>query len=167
MPAAEPVDLRHPEQHELALRIGLAWIALRRGAAMSRLRDHLFGTGADAIEQGQMDTLDVLAHHDGGRMSDVAEALRVDPSTATRAVQRLVNAGLATRQPCDDDGRVVQVALTEAGARRHAEVAERRAQLMAHVLGQFTPDERRQLADLLERLVGSVDEFLRSVAAPT
>ncbi|MEY4230770.1 MAG: hypothetical protein RLZZ362_1619 [Actinomycetota bacterium] len=131
---------------------------------MSDLRDHLFGTGGDALDQGQMDTLDALAQRDTWRMSELADALRVDPSTATRAVQRLVNAGLATRNPCDDDGRVVRVTVAAAGTARHAEVAERRAQLMAHVLGAFTPTERAELADLLERLVGAVDHFLATVA---
>jgi DNA-binding MarR family transcriptional regulator len=164
MSHVEPVDLRSPEQRDLALRIGLAWIELRRGAAMSDLRDHLFGTGDDALDQGQMDTLDALAQRNTWRMSELADALRVDPSTATRAVQRLVNAGLATRNPCDDDGRVVRVTVTAAGTARHAEVAERRAQLMAHVLGAFSPAERVELAALLERLIGAVDHFLGSVA---
>ena len=82
---------------------------------MAALRDSLFGTGADALEQGQMDTLDLLATQASWRMSDLAEALRVDPSTATRAMQRLVNVGLACRKPSDDDGRVVMAAITAAG----------------------------------------------------
>jgi DNA-binding MarR family transcriptional regulator len=59
---------------------------------------------------------------------------------------------------------VVNVSVTPTGTARHAEVAERRGQLMAHVLGAFEPEEREQLADLLERLVGSVDDFLTTVA---
>ncbi len=142
-PPREPVDLRDPEQLQLAVRIGLSWIELRRGAAMSALRDQLFGSDADALEQGQMDTLDLLAQRPSWRMSELADALRVDPSTATRAVQRLVRAGLASRGTSDDDGRVVVVATTPAGAARHAEVAARRARLMAHLLGRYTPDELR------------------------
>ena len=45
-----------------------------------------------------MDTLDLLVQQPAWRMSELAEALRVDPSTATRAVQRLVRAGLADRR---------------------------------------------------------------------
>ncbi len=166
-PSPEPVDLRDPAQLDLAVRIGLAWIQLRRGAATSALRDHLFGSGADALEQGQMDTLDLLAQQPRWRMSELADALRVDPSTATRAVQRLERAGLAERAPCDDDGRVVIVAITPAGATRHAEVAERRGRLMAHLLGRYRPDEREQLAEMLERFVGAVDEFVQDTPPPT
>jgi DNA-binding MarR family transcriptional regulator len=93
-------------------------------------------------------------------MSDLAEALRIDPSTATRAVQRLVGSGLAVRTPNDDDGRVVMVEITDAGRSRHADVNARRGQLMAHMLGAFTPEERPVLADMLERFVAAVDEFV-------
>jgi DNA-binding MarR family transcriptional regulator len=154
------VDLSDPEQLQLAVRIGLSWIELRRGAAMSALRDLLFGSGDDALEQGQMDTLDLLAQQPSWRMSELADALRVDPSTATRAVQRLVRSGLAGRSPGDDDGRVVMVTITDAGVSRHADVAERRGRLMAHLLGTYAPDERVQLADLLERFVAAVDSFV-------
>ena len=127
---------------------------------MSALRDHLFGTGDDALEQGQMDTLDLLAQQPSWRMSELADALRVDPSTATRAVQRLVRAGLASRSASDDDGRVVMVTITTAGITRHAEVAERRGRLMAHLMGAYAPDERVQLADMLERFVAAIDRFV-------
>src|SRR5204862_6141795 len=91
---ARGVDLGDEEQLALALRIGTGWKELRRGAAMGVLRDHLFGAGADALEPGQVDTLELLVNKDAWRMSELADALRVDPSTATRAVQRLVKAGL-------------------------------------------------------------------------
>lgn len=160
MSTTERVDLTDREQFDLAVRIGLAWIEIRRGASTSALRDHLFGTGDDALEQGQMDSLDLLAQQTSWRMSELADALRVDPSTATRAVQRLVNSGLADRRPNDDDGRVVMVAITRAGRRRHAAVAKRRSEVMSHLLGSFEPDERIVLAEMFERFIGSLDEFV-------
>jgi DNA-binding MarR family transcriptional regulator len=157
------VDLAQPDQYQLAVRIGLAWIEIRRGAAMGALRDLLLGTGDDALEQGQMDTLDLLADRRGWRMGDLADALRVDPSSATRAVQRLVNDGLADRRASDDDGRVVLVFITDGGRRRHAEVAARRGDMMKHLLGAFEPHERPLLAELLERFVASVDDYVLQV----
>ena len=35
---------------------------------------------------------------------------------------------------------------------------------MAHMLGAFTPEERPVLADMLERFVGAVDEFVGHLA---
>jgi DNA-binding MarR family transcriptional regulator len=162
-----PVDLHDPAQRDLAVRIGLAWIEMRRGAAMSGLREYLFGSGDDSLEQGQMDTLDLLAQQPCWRMSDLADALRVDPSTATRAVQRLENVGLARRAQSDGDGRVVIATITEAGRGRHADVAERRGHVMAHLLSAFSPRERELFASMLERFVTRVDDFVaRQEAEP-
>jgi DNA-binding MarR family transcriptional regulator len=158
------VDLHQREMYELAVRIGASWVQIRRGAAMGALRDYLLGTGDNALEQGEMDSLDLLARQPSWRMSDLAEALRIDPSTATRAVQRLVISGLATRSTHDDDGRVVMVEITDAGRSRHADVGARRGQLMTHMLGAFEPDERPVLADMLERFVSAVDEFVNDLA---
>jgi DNA-binding MarR family transcriptional regulator len=157
------VDLNEPAMHELALRIGAAWVQIRRGAG-GAIREYLLGTGDDALEQGQMDSLDLLARQPSWRMSDLAEALRIDPSTATRAVQRLVSSGLAIRCGHDDDGRVVMVSVTAAGLSRHAAVNARRGELMAHMLGAFTAEERPVLADILERFVSAVDEFVVDLA---
>lgn len=160
MSTTERVDFTDREQLDLAVRIGTAWIEIRRGASTSRLREFLFGTGDNALEQGQMDSLDLLATQPSWRMSELADALRVDPSTATRAVQRLVNSGLADRRTSEEDGRVVMVTITRAGRRRHAEVAQRRGEVMGHLLGSFEPEERAVLADMFERFVGSLDDFV-------
>jgi DNA-binding MarR family transcriptional regulator len=93
-------------------------------------------------------------------MSELAEVLRVDPSTATRAVQRLEKAGLAERRSSTEDGRVVEVRATDAGRDQHEAVAERRATLMAHVMSAYTRDELPVLAEMLERFVRSIDEFV-------
>ena len=157
-----PTDPRHREVYDLAVRIGLAWRELRRGASTSGLREYLYGSEDESIEQGQMDTLDLLALRPSWRMSELAEALRVEPSTATRAVQRLVNAGLATRGPGADDGRVVQVAITPAGSEIFESVAARRAELLTYILKSYQRAELPVFADMLERFVGAVDGFVTS-----
>lgn len=163
--AFEPVDLRDHAQRKLAVRIGLAWIEIRRGGSMGKVREHLYGNGEDALDQGQCDTLDLLVTRPSWRMSELADALRVDPSTATRAIQRVVNEGLATRQSSDDDGRVVMVSITPAGKQRHSEVVIRRGVLLTHLMSAFSADERVQLADMLERFVAAIDDFVEHVAA--
>lgn len=160
--SAIPTDPRHREVYDLAVRIGLAWRELRRGSSTSGLRDYLYGSEEESIEQGQMDTLDLLALRPAWRMSELAEALRVEPSTATRAVQRLVNAGLAQRRPGDEDGRVVQVAITDEGREIYRAVAARREELLTFILRSYSRSELPVFADMLERFVGSVDAFVAS-----
>jgi DNA-binding MarR family transcriptional regulator len=162
LPPRQPrVNLTEEADRIVAARIGGAWKEMRRGAAMSALRTHLFGHGESALEPGQMDTLDLLVgQEEPWRMGDLADALRVDPSTATRAVQRLVKVGLASRTMSNTDGRVVMVTSTPAGRQRHAEVSAFRRLTMSRLLDAFEPDERRVLADYLERFVKALDDFV-------
>lgn len=157
--AGVPVD----EEYELLARIGWSWKELRRGAAMGALRAYMFGDGQDTLlEAGQWDTLDLLVRQPTWRMSELAEGLRVDPSTATRAVQRLLKTGLAERHQCVDDGRVVLVSATPGGRRLHEDIIGHRMEVMRTVVGAFDLDERRQLAEYLERMVSSIDGFVAS-----
>jgi DNA-binding MarR family transcriptional regulator len=155
---AGTVDFRNRTDREHARRIGRAWIELRRGAAASALRSYLFGT-EKALEQGQMDALDLLTRRERP-MKELAARLRVEPSTATRAVQRLEHDGLAERFTSPQDGRVVLVRITDEGRRRHDAVAERRSIAMMHILSEFDPRERAQLADLMDRLIDSIDDVV-------
>lgn len=134
---------------------------------MSRLIEHFFGAGDDALEIGQMDTLDLLVQQTTWRMGDLAEALRVDPSTATRAVQRLEKFGLARRCTGVDDKRVVLVSASEAGRARHAQAAARREQLIDHIMSEYDPVEFEQLASLMERFVRSLDDFVDRLDSPS
>jgi DNA-binding MarR family transcriptional regulator len=152
---------------ELARRVGLAWREIRRGAAMTVLRDLFFGVGDDALEPGQMDTLDILVQADSWRMGDLAEALRVDPSTATRAIERLTRAGLAERTPCTDDKRVVKVSATPAGRDRYIAVSVIRNETLDRILARYAPDERPILADYLERFVAALDDMVDDIGRRT
>jgi DNA-binding MarR family transcriptional regulator len=152
---SDPVDFTNPIDVEHAVRIGRAWIELRRGAWTQHLRDYVFGDD-DPIEPGQMDALDLLARRPR-TMKHLAERLRIDPSSATRAVQRLVADGLAERYPSDDDRRIVMVRISDRGRQRHAAVDARRAHAMAQILSEFTVEERSDLAGLLGRFVQALD----------
>lgn len=128
------------------------------------LRERLYGTGDGALDLGQIDTLDTLVQREGWRMADLAEAMRVDASTATRAVARLVAAGLAARSASSSDARCVVVAATPDGRARHALIAERRRSAITEILAGFEPEEQATLAELMERLVAGLDEW---TARPT
>ncbi|MGB0113269.1 MAG: MarR family transcriptional regulator [Ilumatobacteraceae bacterium] len=157
------VDFRNPTDREHARRIGNAWVELRRGASALALRSYLFGHDKP-LEQGQMDALDLLSRRDDRPMKELAVRLRVDPSTATRAVQRLEDAGLVERFTSPEDGRVVLVRITDEGRTRHDDVARRRSTAMMHILSEFEPGERALLADLLDQFVSSLNDVVPRLA---
>ena len=86
-------------------------------------------------------------------MSRLAEVLSCDASNVTGLVDRMEARGLLARRPSPGDRRVKVLVLTAQGARL-------RDQMLRHMTGQplplssLTPDERRALVGLLERLVG-------------
>jgi DNA-binding MarR family transcriptional regulator len=147
---------------EVVRRVGYAWREIRRGATAGAVRDLMYGVGGSALEPGQMDALDVIILEEGERMGELAERLRIDPSTATRAVQRLIKDGLAERTPGDTDARVVTVVPTEKGRRIHAEVVQRRRDIIIDVIAKFPPEDRERLADTLEHFVNALDEVVKA-----
>lgn len=157
------------ENLEMVGRIGRAWREIRRGAAASALKETIYGscdTHEVAIEPGQMDALDLLVTVESCRMSDLAEYLRIDPSTATRAVQRLIKDNLASKVHHDGDGRVVEIAATERGRQVHTIVAERRRAIVLGIMERFSLEERSQLAEFLERFVVATDSVV-AIAKPS
>jgi DNA-binding MarR family transcriptional regulator len=148
----------------VALRVGIAWRELRRGSGAAGIRRLLYAGLPVELEQGQADTLLLLVRQGEQRMRDVADGLRVDRSTATRAVDRLVDMGLAERSTSAADGRGVVVRATGAGVALHAALVERYHGFLRAVLDAFEPAEQEQLAALLERLVARVDELVATPA---
>ncbi len=139
-------------------RLGRAWQLLRRGAIDRVVGARLVASdgGPSALDPVQLDIIDLLVTRDGQRMSELAGAVGVDPSTITRAMHRMEAAGLASRRPVAADGRVVTAHLTAEGRRVHDLVAARRADVIRAAIVDFTPEEQERLADLLERFLGSV-----------
>jgi DNA-binding MarR family transcriptional regulator len=144
-------------------RISHAWRELRRGAAMTALKDRM--QGDLGLDLGQMDFLEHLVLGGGARMRDLADVCRVDASTATRAVQRLVDRGLAERTADERDARSVHVSATAAGRELYDEIVTSRRDGMFELLADFTVAERRTLADGMEKLVAALDRMVSVVDA--
>jgi MarR family transcriptional regulator for hemolysin len=91
-------------------------------------------------------------------MGELSRALDVPLSSATRIVDWLEESGYVERQPDVLDRRVVRVALT-AEARAIYQAAEEMArQRIEGWLERFSPDERRSLIMLLDKLVKIISE---------
>lgn len=91
----------------------------------------------------------------GSRRTPGRLARQADLSTGamTNRLDRLEQAGLITRVPDPDDRRSVQVELTAAGRKAWEASVGVQAQKEELVVGALAKAERRQLNDLLRRLV--------------
>lgn len=142
-------------------RIGSAWRQLRRGGSMLELRQMMYGGGKEApLDVAQGDALDAIIELEPVRMGDLAAALRVEASTATRTVDRLAAAGLATRVECPHDRRGVAIKATIQGRRRQSRMVATATETLEEILSVFDPDELRTLGALMERLVDSLDRVV-------
>ena len=93
-------------------------------------------------------------------LGELAAREHVAPPSITKAVEKLVAAGLATRAPDETDRRVVRVRATAAGRRRVAQNRSRRTAWLAGRLTDLSPADLAKLdaaTDVLERLIHQSD----------
>ena len=87
------------------------------------------------------------------RMCDLANQVALSPSGLTRAVDRLEEARLVTREQCPEDRRVSYASLTEAGlARIEAAVPAHLEHLDEYFVGVLTPEELQQLTATMRKV---------------
>jgi DNA-binding MarR family transcriptional regulator len=82
----------------------------------------------------QFRTLVVLAVRGPQRSIDIAEELRVNPSTGTRMCDRLIRKGLVRRVRSTTDRRVVRLRLTQTGHDLVEEVIRRRREELVRLV---------------------------------
>ena len=92
---------------------------------------------------------------DGATIDRVHRVLGLTPSGAVRLVDRLVDAGAATRRP-GPDGRSRAVLLTPAGRDRAVQVHGARASYLTSLLAGLSPAEVDDLRRLLGRVLANV-----------
>src|SRR5215469_17689019 len=100
----------------------------------------LAATG-DEVTLPQYRALVVLAARGPQGTAELAAALAVNPSTATRMCDRLVRKGLIRRHRQPGDRRSVRIALTAPGRDLVAEVSRRRRAELTRLLGALPPQE--------------------------
>jgi DNA-binding MarR family transcriptional regulator len=95
-------------------------------------------------------------------VSAIADALNLDGSTVTRQVTALQKDGLIERQRDPRDGRGTVIEATRLGLHQVDAVREARRALYGTVLRDYSPQERRELAETLERFTAALDAHLRT-----
>ena len=97
---------------------------------------------AEDVTLAQYRVLVELAARGPQRPADLASALGVDRSTATRMCDRLVRKGLVQRRRISADRRGVRISLTPAGRALVEEVTRRRRVEIAQILRRMPRADR-------------------------
>jgi DNA-binding MarR family transcriptional regulator len=99
-----------------------------------------------------LQALAVIARTDAGRVSDVADRLRIDLSVASRQVAVLESSGWVTREPDPADGRARRLVASEAGLAVLGDARARMAGAYAHALAGWSEADLRSLQATLARV---------------
>jgi DNA-binding MarR family transcriptional regulator len=100
----------------------------------------------------QARALRVVSSGDGVRLSELAEALRIAPRSATEVADGLQERGLVARAADPTDRRAVVLTATAAGRQVQREVDDARAADSAELFGRLSAADRAALARILPSL---------------
>ncbi|MFD8141821.1 MarR family winged helix-turn-helix transcriptional regulator [Streptomyces sp. NPDC059708] len=121
------------------------------------------------LETWEYDILATLLRAGGGnalRMSDLAGAAMISPAALTNRVDRLVAKGLVTRATDPDNRRLVRTELTAEGRRIAEDLIEGHLANERELIDGLTPQESRQLASLLRKLLVPFEGESREAESP-
>jgi DNA-binding MarR family transcriptional regulator len=119
-----------------------------------RMRQRLPG---DSFDASLVPVLKTLQSCGPVRHTALAERLQLDASTVSRKVRHLEELGLVQVVPDREDGRARQVELLPGGRQALEQLLAVRRGVIRQVLDRWSPDDRAQLRDLLDRFTSDLD----------
>lgn len=112
----------------------------------------------DTITLPQFRTLVVLHSRGPMKLTTLAELLAVNPSTATRTVDRLLALEMVARQPNPASRREVVIELSDPGRKLVRDVTRRRRAAIRKIVARMPENKRQGLVDALTAFTGAGGE---------
>ena len=100
-----------------------------------------------------MPVLDLVARQGPTRVSDIAHAVYLDPSTVSRRVSSLIQMGYAKKITDVDDRRAAKVSLTPEGARVRQVLADAWRTVALSLIDSWEEGEQDEFCRLLQKIV--------------
>ena len=110
--------------------------------------------GEPECSETELRALAVLGRERPMMMSDLAEAMKITVSTATRTIDKLVAKGLVERRRVKNDRRVVRVDFSARGEEIHKYATNTRLAQARTILGTLSPVFRTIFLKQLRKLSG-------------
>ncbi|GAA1724940.1 MarR family transcriptional regulator [Aeromicrobium alkaliterrae] len=139
------------------LQESIAWL-IRLGEFHRFHRGEAGGAESDGLVLDRTGFLLLSRLEDGEplTMGEIAEALDLSPSTTTRRVVPLAEAGLVARERHPESHRTVVVTITDAGRERVRAVRQARVVSLRETFRDWQPDALGTLAEMMERLADTL-----------
>ena len=101
---------------------------------------------------------ELLKYEEGARQKELAEAMRINPSSMSELIEKLRADGYVERTVDPEDRRATRITLTELGKARAYETSDERAEKIRPVFAGLTEEEKQELLRLLRKLTASSEE---------
>ncbi|WP_369638267.1 MarR family winged helix-turn-helix transcriptional regulator [Nocardia sp. JMUB6875] len=121
--------------------------------ATSRFAEAMRQGTSRAYDPVRVGVLQCAAESGPLRAGEIAECLDALPSSITRHVQALIDAGLVATSPDPADRRAVLVEATEAGRAELAQFLEIGDQVFGAVIADWSAEDVETLTRLLDRMI--------------
>ncbi len=113
--------------------------------------------GCEELSLQQMHALMVIRHGEPMTIKDLAESLGVSAPSASVTVDRLVDAGLVTREHSRVDRREVEVRVAPAVAEQMEQLERRVLQSLVEVLEKIGPEYAQMWCGVSEQLLRTLE----------
>lgn len=140
-----------------AIERGLSIIV--RWGNLPRIRERFVVAAGVALDRAGYQLLVRLNEGGPMRLSDLAERLGVDLSTASRQVHHLQLAGLVQRTTMEEDRRASLLSVTEPGKDMVERILEARRSVITEMLAGWSPEQRSELGRVLAHLADDMVAF--------
>uniref|UniRef100_A0A7C3RLE7 MarR family transcriptional regulator n=1 Tax=Dictyoglomus thermophilum TaxID=14 RepID=A0A7C3RLE7_DICTH len=108
------------------------------------------------VYRGQAPVLLLLAEKNGLTQKEIAEELKIKPSTVTLILRRMKKRGLVSSKRDEKDKRYTKVYLTEDGKKFICRLREIYRQLEEECFNGFSDEEKDQLMNFLRRVIDNL-----------
>jgi len=110
-----------------------------------------------ATSPSHLAMVEYAATNPGCGIQEMAAALKLSTPTVSISVRQLEKKDLFTRQPHPEDGRAVQLFLTQKGKETYQQAHTFHHQKFEKLLSGLTPEERETLVSLLEQAINAAE----------
>jgi MarR family 2-MHQ and catechol resistance regulon transcriptional repressor len=113
------------------------------------------------ISVTQCYALEMLVRKGPARLGELAQAMYLDKSTASRVVGALVRKGYVGQRTDSHDGRARTLHATSAGSRLHARIARELVEQQKALIEDFDPAVRRAVVDVIRGVTKAAEARFR------
>ena len=112
----------------------------------------------NSIHRGQGKLLYILVDQDGISQKEIVDIMDIRPSSVGELVAKLEQQGYVEKKIDENDKRVSNIYITDSGREAVKEAIEYRNTASNELFSGLTSEEQKQLADLLDKITGSLKE---------